>query len=314
MEAKTMATKHTLKGAMTALITPFDDHDQVDVRALARIADTQITRGIDGLVACGTTGETPALSVDEQERVVRTVIEAANGRVPVIAGTGGNATKATVESTRRARSWGAEYALVVCPYYNKPTQEGLFRHFKAVHEETDMPIVAYNVPGRTVSDLLPETIARLVEIGAIIGVKDATANMQRATETLALIDRGKTFQLISGDDFTILPFVALGGVGVISVVSNLCPGDTSKLVKLTAAGKLDEARAIHERIVLLTKALFSVSSPIPVKAGMALAGWSKSHLRLPLDGPTEATTEVVRSAMHAYRGTKPPASLEGFMA
>jgi 4-hydroxy-tetrahydrodipicolinate synthase len=311
MEIQTMKATRKLQGAITALITPFDDKDEVDVRALSRIVDAQITRGIDGLVACGTTGETPTLSSEEQERVVKTVIEASKGRVPVIAGTGSNATKATVEQTKRAEKWGAEYALVVCPYYNKPTQEGLYRHFKAVHDETGMPIVAYNVPGRTVSDLLPETIARLVDAGAIIGVKDATANMQRATETLALVDKSKTFHLISGDDFTILPFVALGGVGVISVVSNLCPGDTAKLVKLTAEGRLAEARPLHERIVVLTKALFSVSSPIPVKAGMSIAGWCQSRLRLPLDGPAQSTIDLVRAAMQRYHGT---GALEGFMA
>src|SRR5688572_9447946 len=170
------------EGAMTALVTPFGDDDRVDVRALAKIVDQQIENGIDGLVACGTTGETPTLSDAEQELVVKTTIESSRGRVPVIAGTGSNSTKGAVESTKRAKSWGIDAALVVTPYYNKPTQEGLFRHYKAVFEEVGLPLVAYNVPGRTASDLMPETIGRLAEIGAIVGVKDATASMQRAVE------------------------------------------------------------------------------------------------------------------------------------
>jgi 4-hydroxy-tetrahydrodipicolinate synthase len=310
-----MTMRTTWRGALTALITPFSANDEVDAKALRRIVDMQIDRGIDGLVACGTTGETPTLSTEEQEVVVRSVVEAAKGRVPVIAGTGSNSTRATVESTRRAAKWGAEAALVVCPYYNKPTQEGLFRHFKAVHEEAGLPVIAYNVPGRTVSDLLPETIGRLVEIGAIAGVKDATANMQRATETVSLVSAlgQRPFSFLSGDDFTILPFVACGGAGVISVVSNICPGDTARLVKLAEAGSYAEARPLHARIVDLTKALFSVSSPIPIKAAMGLAGWCLPKLRLPLDPtPPEATTELVQRALHRYRGTKAPASLEGF--
>jgi 4-hydroxy-tetrahydrodipicolinate synthase len=302
-----------LRGAMTALITPFNDADEVDLGAMKRIVEAQIAGGIDGLVACGTTGETPTLNGEEQERVVKTVLETARGRVPVIAGTGSNSTRTAVANTKRAEKWGADAALVVCPYYNKPTQEGLFKHFKAVHEDTGLPIIAYNVPGRTVSDLLPETIARLVEIGAIAGVKDATANMQRAAETFALISAIKRpFAFLSGDDFTILPFVACGGAGVISVVSNLVPGDTSKLVRLAESGAWAEARPLNARIIELSKALFSVSSPIPVKAGMAIAGFSSPRLRLPLEEATPATTEVVRAAMYRYRGTKPPAALEGF--
>ncbi|MCK6551138.1 4-hydroxy-tetrahydrodipicolinate synthase [Myxococcota bacterium] len=308
----TVDVKKQLKGAFTALVTPFTANDEVDVPSLRRIVEMQISGGIDGLVPCGTTGETPTLTAEERELVVRTTVEVARGRVPIVAGTGSNSTKTTIEATQRAEKWGVQYALVVCPYYNKPTQEGLFRHFKAVHEASGLPIIAYNVPGRTVSDLQPETIARLVEIGAIVAVKDATANMQRATETLNVVDPSKPFSLMSGDDFTILPFVACGGAGVISVVSNIAPGDTAKLVKLTAEMKLAEARPLNGRIVELTKPLFSVSSPIPIKAAMAAAGWCLPNVRLPLDPATPATTELVKAAMHRYRGTTPPASLEGF--
>lgn len=300
-----------LKGAMTALVTPFTNGDEVDLAALRRIVEAQIAHGIDGLVPCGTTGETSTLTVDEQERVVKTVLEVARGRVPIIAGVGSNSTRITVENAVRAERWGADAALVVCPFYNKPTQEGLFRHFKAVHEATRLPIIAYNVPGRTVSDLMPETIGRLVEIGAIVGVKDATANMQRAAET-AIAVQDRPFALLSGDDFTILPFLAVGGAGVISVVSNLIPGDTAKLVRLARAARLDEARSLNLRIVELSKALFSVSNPIPVKAGMAAVGWCTAKVRLPLDEAGPATLETVRAALHRYSGIPAGGSLEGF--
>jgi 4-hydroxy-tetrahydrodipicolinate synthase len=309
-----MTGVRTLEGAFTALVTPFGADDEVDLVALAKIVEAQLAAGIDGLVPCGTTGETPTLSDDEQERVVRTVVEAAGGRVPVIAGTGSNSTRVAVAQTRRALGWGIDAALVACPWYNKPTQEGLFRHFVAIHEATGARIVAYNVPGRTASDLLPETIARLVEAGAIVAVKDATADMIRATETLALVPRDRPFSLLSGDDFTILPFVACGGKGVISVVSHLVPGDTARLVRAAAAGQLDVARPLHERIVRLTRPLFSVSNPIPVKAAMARAGWCSARVRLPLVEGDAALGARMVAAMNHYRGAAPDASVEGFLS
>ncbi|MCB9654946.1 MAG: 4-hydroxy-tetrahydrodipicolinate synthase [Deltaproteobacteria bacterium] len=302
-----------LKGALTALVTPFDAADAVDTAALARIVGAQIERGIDGLVACGTTGESPTLTAAEQERVVRTTVETTRGRVPVVAGTGTNSTKTTVEATKRAKAWGIDAALVVVPYYNKPTQEGLFRHYKQVFEETGVPIIAYNVPGRTVTDLLPETIGRLVECGAIVGVKDATANMRRTVETLDVVG-ARPFAMLSGDDFTILPFVALGGQGVISVVSNLAPGDTAKLVRDVAAGKVEASRALNTRLVALSASLFEVSSPIPIKAGMGLAGWCAPTVRLPLADADARTTKAVARAINAYRGQPEGAPIDGFMS
>jgi len=299
-----------LKGAMSALITPFDDNDEVDVPALEKIVDAQIERGIDGLVACGTTGETPTLSADEQERVIRCVIERANGRVPVIAGTGSNNTKATVAQTQRAKAWGADAALVVVPYYNKPTQEGMYRHYRAVAEEGGLPVVAYNVPGRTVADMMPETVARLQSEGHIVGVKEATANMIRATDIVRMLDPDRPFAMLTGDDFTILPFVACGGVGVISVVSNICPGDTSRLVRL-AAEDLPTARALHNRIVALAHVLFSAPNPVPVKAALAIAGWCRADTRLPLVTADEAVRDRVRVALETYGGAS---KLDGFMS
>lgn len=299
-----------LHGALSALVTPFDPSGEVDIPALKRLVEAQIDRGIDGLVACGTTGETPTLSPEEQERVVRTVVEVARGRVPVIAGTGTNDTKTAVAATKRASQWGVDAALVVCPYYNKPTQEGIFRHFEAVGRDGGLPVIAYNVPGRTASDLLPGTIRRLVEARAIVGIKDATGSMTRTTETVLALPSDAPFALLSGDDFTILPFVACGGRGVISVVSNVCPGDTSRLVRLAAASSLGEARALHGRIVALSRALFSSSNPIPVKAALALGGWCRPDTRLPLETADEQVRSTVKSALSAYAGGD---GLEGFM-
>lgn len=300
-----------LKGALSALVTPFDADGELDEKALRRLVDAQIEGGIDGLVACGTTGETPTLDRSEQERVIKVVVEQTAGRVPVLAGTGSNDTRATARWTRTVSEWGVDAALVVCPYYNKPSQEGMFRHFSAVAQDGGLPVVAYNVPGRTVSDLLPETVARLVEASAIIGLKDATGNLLRATETLALLPDGVPFAMLSGDDFTILPFVACGGQGVISVVSNLCPRDTSRLVALTAAGQLEEARPLHARIVALTKTLFLASNPVPLKVGLAQAGWCGPHTRLPLEPAEDRVVQAVRAALSIYAGGE--GAIEGFM-
>lgn len=300
-----------LRGALSAIVTPFDASGAVDEAALRRLVEAQIERGIDGLVACGTTGETPTLNADEQERVVRTVVDAAAGRVPVIAGTGTNDTRATVAHTRRAAGWGVDAALVVAPYYNKPSQEGMFRHFAAVADDGALPVVAYNVPGRTASDLLPQTIARLVERRAIIGIKDATANMVRTTETLSALPEGVPFAMLSGDDFTILPFVACGGQGVISVVSNICPGDASRLVKLVADRQIEEARPLHARLVALSRAMFSASNPIPLKAALAEAGWCGPVTRLPLEGADDRVRGIVREALTVYGGGE--GAIRGFM-
>lgn len=293
-----------LNGAMTALVTPFTTDDRFDERAAKLILKQQLDGGISGLVVGGTTGESPTITEDEKQRYTELALEAAAGKVPVIVGTGSNSTKHTVEATKNAKRWGATHALVVCPYYNKPTQEGLFQHFRAVHQEAGLPVIAYNVPGRTVSDLLPETIARLVEIDAIVSVKDATANMQRAMETLMLIDPKKSFDLLSGDDFTILPFVAMGGTGVISVVSNLAPADTAKLVAASAKGDYAVARPLQTKLGILSKALFSTSSPIPVKVGMSLLGLCSPALRLPLVADDKVRV-TMKEALFAYGGLLP---------
>ena len=303
-----------LQGALTALVTPFKADGAVDMERFKKLVAAQIDRGIDGLVPCGTTGETPTLSADEQERVVRAAVEVADGRVPVIAGSGHFDTKTAVAQTKAVMRWGVDAALVVTPYYNKPNQEGLFQHFKAIHEETGAPVVVYNVPGRTAGDILPETLARVVEAGAAIGVKDATANMTRTAETLAAVGRDTPFAMLSGDDFTILPFVACGGKGVISVVSNVIPGDTSRLVKLTQQADLATANPLNDRIIALSRVLFTDSNPIPVKTAMAMAGWCEPVLRLPLVPAPEPLRDAVRRGVNVYRGQPEAASLEGFMS
>jgi 4-hydroxy-tetrahydrodipicolinate synthase len=291
-----------LQGALTALVTPFTDDDRVDVAALKRFAQAQIDGGIDGLVVSGTTGESATLSSGDCKVALEAVLEVSNGKLPVILGTGSNCTTKTIEATKLAKEWGADAALVVCPYYNKPTQEGMYQHFKAVYEASGIPIVAYNVPGRTASDLTPETIARLVDAGAIVAVKDATANMQRAVETLAAVDSSKPFSLMSGDDFTILPFIACGGSGVISVVSHLAPGDCSELVRAAREGRWDVARPIQAKLIVLSKVLFSVSNPMPVKAGVSILGFGSPRTRLPLVTADDAVIAMVRDAMVAYGG------------
>ena len=309
-----MSVIERLQGALTALITPFKRDGTVDYDRLRALVAAQIERGIDGLVPCGTTGETPTLSLDEQERVVRTTVEVAAGRVPVIAGTGHFDTRTAIQQTQAAMGWGIDAALVVTPYYNKPNQDGLLQHYRAIHEATGAPVVVYNVPNRTASDILPETLARLVEIGAAIGVKDATANMTRTAETLATVGRDTPFAMLSGDDFTILPFVACGGKGVVSVVSNVIPHDTSRLVKMTAATDLSQANPLNDRIIALSRALFSDSNPIPVKAAMAMAGWCEPVHRLPLVPATDAVRGIVREAINRYRGQPTDMGLEGFLS
>ncbi|MFO0723408.1 MAG: 4-hydroxy-tetrahydrodipicolinate synthase [Myxococcota bacterium] len=293
-----------LSGAMTALVTPFTPDDKFDERAARLILKQQLEGGIDGLVVGGTTGESPTITDEEKQRYTELALELSAGKVPIIVGTGSNNTKKTVEDTKIAKRWGATAALVVCPYYNKPTQEGMFQHLKAVWEGAGLPIVAYNVPGRTASDLLPETIARLVEIGAIVAVKDATANMQRAIDTLALVDPKKPFSLLSGDDFTILPFIACGGTGVISVVSNLAPSDTAALVKASAKGDYAVARPLQTKLAILSASLFQTPNPIPVKVGMSLLGLCSPAMRLPLVAD-EKVKNSMKQALFAYGGLLP---------
>jgi len=268
-----------LRGAMTALVTPMKD-GVVDYDALARLIEQQIDAGIDALVAVGTTGESPTLSHSEHIEVVRRTVAVAAGRVPVIAGAGSNSTAKAIDCSRACVDAGADALLQVVPYYNKPTQEGMFQHFKAIADATTVPIVLYNVPGRTVSDLLPETVARLAEHPRIVAIKEATGNMQRASQVLERC--GDRLAVLSGDDFTAFPLYALGGHGVISVVSNVMPSEMAEMWDAAAAGDWSRARQLHYRVQPLTELLFAEPNPAPTKAALELLGTMSGELRLPL--------------------------------
>jgi 4-hydroxy-tetrahydrodipicolinate synthase len=282
------------QGSFTALITPFRD-GAVDEKAFQELVDWQIKEGTDGLVPCGTTGESPTLSHDEHKRVVELCIEAARGRVPVIAGTGSNSTDEAIDLTRHAQKAGADAALIVLPYYNKPTPEGQYQHYKAIHDATDIPIIIYNVPPRSAVDMTIETMARLAKLPRIVGVKDATADLARPIRTMLAID--KEFCMLSGEDGTALPFLAQGGVGCISVTSNVAPRLTAEMHKAWREGDLKHAMKINERLMPVNDALFCETSPGPVKYAAKLLGRASDELRLPLAPIAEASREKVRAAL-----------------
>ncbi len=269
----------TLAGTWTALITPFRD-GAIDEAALRTLVDTNISGGVSGLVACGTTAETPTLTAAESDRVVEIVIAQATGRVPVMVGTGTNDTRTTLERTRRAQEMGAAAALIVMPYYNRPTQEGLYQHIAEVATSCDLPIVLYNVPGRTGSDIQASTVARLAHLPTVIGIKEASGNVDRASEIIRLC--GPDFAVLSGDDSLTLPIMAVGGRGVISVLSNIAPVAMSALTTAALAGDFLRARTIHHEILELCGAMFVETNPVPVKTAAFLLGLTTAEVRLPM--------------------------------
>ncbi len=267
-------------GAFTALVTPFRN-GEVDVEALESLVEFQIENGIHGLVPCGTTGESPTLSESEDRLVIETVVRVSNGRVPVIAGTGSNNTESAIKYTKMAEDAGANGSLQVSPYYNKPTQEGLYRHFATIAENTGLPLVLYNIPGRTSVAIEPDTIARLAEdVPNIVGVKEATLSTGIAGEIKRLC--GDEFDVLSGDDPMTLPIMALGGSGVIGVTSNIAPGIFSDMVNALMEGDFERGRNIHYQLLPLFKALFVQTNPIPVKTAASLLGLCSDEMRLPL--------------------------------
>jgi len=282
------------KGSITALMTPFKN-GAVDENAFQKFVAWQIAEGINGVVPCGTTGESPTLSHDEHKRVVELCIEVAKGKVPVIAGTGSNSTDEAIDLTKHAEQAGADAALVVLPYYNKPTPEGQYLHFKAIHDATNIPIVIYNVPPRSVVDMSVETMARCAKLPRVVGVKDATADLARPIRTRIAI--GKDFCQLSGEDATALPFLIQGGHGCISVTSNAAPKLTSELHAAWQKGDIDGAMAINERLMPLNDAMFCETSPGPVKFAMSLLGHGTSEVRLPLAPIAEASRVKVEAAM-----------------
>jgi len=275
-----MANLDQLRGCGTALVTPFTQGGAIDEAALRRLIDFQIDGGVDFLVACGTTGESVTMSEEEQARVVELTIETAAGRVPVVAGAGGYNTREVIERVHRYTGLGADAILSVAPYYNKPTQEGLYQHFRAIAEASGLGIILYNVPGRTGCNLEPATVARLAKVERIIGVKEASGNITQIGEVAALVD--SSFKIFAGDDSVVLPVAALGGVGVISVASNLMPRRVSDLAHACVEGRLEEARALNRELMPVFKVMFIESNPIPIKAAMAMAGLIEEVYRLPL--------------------------------
>ncbi|MED5261249.1 MAG: 4-hydroxy-tetrahydrodipicolinate synthase, partial [Myxococcota bacterium] len=267
------------EGMLTALVTPFRD-DEVDEAALRELVERQMVAGVDGLVPCGSTGESATLSHAEHQRVVEIVVDAAAGRVPVVAGTGSNNTREAVELTLHARDAGAQGALLISPYYNKPTQEGLIAHYRAVADETGLPLLVYNIPGRTASNVLPETLAALAQHPLIVGVKEASGNLDQMAEVIRACPND--FVVLSGDDALALPLLAIGGRGVISTTSNVAPGEMSQLVHAFRDGDLKRAQDIHYRLLTLFDLLFRETNPIPVKAALAEMGLIEPGIRLPL--------------------------------
>ncbi|PSW04003.1 4-hydroxy-tetrahydrodipicolinate synthase [Photobacterium lipolyticum] len=283
-------------GSMVALITPLDEAGEVDYASLANLVEYHIAAGTDAIVAVGTTGESATLTVDEHVKVVLKTLEYAKGRVPVIAGTGANATHEAITFSKLFSGTGVAGCLSVTPYYNKPTQEGLFQHYKAIAEATDLPQILYNVPGRTAVDLLPETVARLAKIDNIVAIKDATGDLSRLQKTRELC--GEDFIQLSGDDATGLDFVAQGGQGVISVTANVAAADMAKMYKLALSGQFEAAKKINERLMPLHKHLFAESNPIPVKwAAHKLGLIEHGYLRLPLTELSESAQPVVIQAL-----------------
>ncbi len=285
------------QGSLVALVTPMRADGAVDEQALARFVEWQIGEGTHGVVPVGTTGESPTLSHAEHRRVVEITIEVAKGRVPVIAGAGSNSTEEAIDLTRHAKQAGADAALVVTPYYNKPTQEGLFLHFSAIADAVDLPIIIYNIPPRSVVDMSVETMARLAKHPNIIGVKDATANLARPLHTRRAC--GAEFCQLSGEDHTALAFLAAGGVGCISVTGNVAPRQLATMHTAWREGRIAEAMAIQDRMVPLHDALFAETSPGPVKYAASLLGHTAAHCRLPLAPCAEPTRARVRTAMAA---------------
>ncbi len=285
-----------LHGSICALVTPFRN-GAVDDACYEKFVDWQIEQGTDGLVPCGTTGESPTLSHEEHMRVVEICIEVANGRVPVIAGTGSNSTEEAIMLTRHAKEAGADAALVVTPYYNKPTQEGLYQHYKAINDAVDLPIIIYNIPARCVIDMSVDTMARLAKLPNIVGVKDATNDVGRATKQKLAI--GSEFVQLSGEDGTQIGFLAQGGHGCISVTANIAPKQMADFHDAWRRGDLKEAQALNERLMPLHVGLFCESSPGPVKYGASLLGKCPAETRLPLCEISDASKKTVESAMRS---------------
>jgi 4-hydroxy-tetrahydrodipicolinate synthase len=285
------------RGAIVAIVTPFKN-GEVDEERLRELIEFQIENGTDGIVPCGTTGESATLSHEEHDRVIEITIDAVKKRVPVIAGTGSNSTREAIRLTRHAYEAGADAALMVTPYYNRPTQEGLYQHYKTVAEEVAIPIIPYNVPSRTGTNVLPETIGRLSKISNIVGIKEATGDLKQCSKVIEAC--GDDFAVLSGDDFTVLPILAVGGKGVISVISNVAPADMAGMVDAFEADNLVEARRLHHKMFPLMESLFFETNPIPTKAALFLMGKIEYEVRQPLGKMADANFEKLKRVLKDY--------------
>ena len=289
-----MAKLAPIEGCLTALVTPFRD-GKVDFDGIAKLVDWQIEQGVDGIVAVGTTGESATLDVDEHVAVIAAVVKASKGRVPVIAGAGGNATSEALALTKASEDAGADALLHVTPYYNRPSQEGLFRHFEAVAKSTKLPVILYNVPSRTACDMATETVVRLADLPNVVAIKDATGNLVRGSDLIAKV--GDRMAILSGDDGTAFPLYACGARGVISVVSNVAPRAMSDMWDAVKAGDWDRAKKRHYELRVLNAMLFAEPSPAPTKAALSLLGRCSTEVRLPLVPATAGLVEQLRTEM-----------------
>lgn len=284
-----------IQGSIVAIVTPMHEDGSLDLEKFKALIDWHVAEGTDGIVVVGTTGESPTVDWDEHTLLIRTAVEHAAGRIPIIAGTGANSTKEAIELTEFAAKAGAQSCLSVVPYYNKPTQEGLYRHFKAIAEAVDLPVILYNVPGRTVADMSNDTALRLAQVPGVIGIKDATGNLERATDLVRRAPKG--FALYTGDDATTLPFLLVGGHGCISVTANVAPGAMHRMCAAALAGRINEARELNDALLGLHKQLFCEANPIPVKWAVQQLGRMEGGIRLPLTPLAPECHERVRAAM-----------------
>lgn len=280
---------------LTAMVTPFNENGDVDYNKVTELVNYLITNGTEGIVVAGTTGESPTLSSDEKVLLYRKVVEVANGRIPVIAGTGSNNTQASIELTKKAAEAGVNGIMLVVPYYNKPSQEGLYQHFKAIAEATTLPVMLYNIPGRSAVNMTPETIIRLSKVENIVCVKEASGNLDAMAQIIEETD--DNFSLYSGDDALTIPVLAIGGVGVVSVAAHVIGNEMQDMVQAFFNGDLKGASALHRKLLPMMKALFAAPSPSPVKAALGLKGIDTGSLRLPLIPLNETEREVLKNAL-----------------
>jgi 4-hydroxy-tetrahydrodipicolinate synthase len=285
-----------ITGSLVAIVTPMHEDGRLDLGAFRKLIDWHVAEGTDGIVVVGTTGESPTVDFDEHKELIRLAVQHSRGRIPIIAGTGGNSTAEAIELTESAKKAGATACLSVVPYYNKPTQEGLYRHFRKIAETVDLPMIVYNVPGRTVADLQNDTVLRLAQVPGVIGIKDATANIERGTDLVKRLPR--SFAIYSGEDSTALALILLGGHGVISVTANVAPMAMHQMCAAALVGDVKRARELNLRLLPLHQRLFVEANPIPVKWALAEMGMIEHGLRLPLSPLSERFHQTLREALH----------------